>query len=122
MDALAFHPYPLKPLGTPGERFTGTMAEVRRAMARKGDRGRRIWITEVGLPVGAGATPEEQARTLQALYNRLAADGDVDAVLFHTLLDELEETGFGSGFGWLVADPDGKPHPRPVYREFARRG
>lgn len=118
MDAVAFHPYPLAPLGSSEERLTRTMAELRRALRRNGDAGRPIWITEVGLPVGAGVSREEQARALREIYDRLAADRDVEAVLFHTLLDGPGATGAGSGFGWLVDGPGGIA-PRPVYREFA---
>ena len=121
MDAVSFHPYPLEPLASRDERFTKTMAELRRIIARNGDRGRRIWVTEVGLPLSATVTPAQQGRSLREIYDRLAADRKVDAVLFHTLLDGPEPSGPGYGFGWLEWRPAGGVHSRPVYREFARR-
>jgi hypothetical protein len=122
MDAISFHPYPLAPLGSAEERFTASMFELRRAVRRNGDGGRPIWVTEVGLPVGGGVTPAEQARTMRGVYSRLAAAGDVDAVVFHTLLDGSGATGTGTGFGWLQGGGADEPVPRLVYRRFARQG
>ena len=52
MDGLAFHPYPIEPLGAHGERFDETMGRLRRALRAGGAGNEPIWITEVGLPVG----------------------------------------------------------------------
>jgi hypothetical protein len=120
MDAVSFHPYPLEPVPSEGERFTTTMAELRRAIARNGDRERPVWITEVGLPVSAEISPAEQARSLRAIYDLFAADGDLDAILFHTLLDGPGASGPGTGFGWLEGGGVVEPVARPVYRSFAR--
>ena len=114
MDGLAFHPYPIEPLRSDGERFTRTMAEVRR-LARD-----PIWITEVGIPVGSGVSEADQADTIRGIYERLGRDPSVEAVVFHTLLEAREEAGEGSGFGWLVPEGD-ELIPRPVYGEFETR-
>ena len=120
MDAIAFHPYPIAPLGSEGERFTSTMSELRRTMRAAGERGEPIWVTEVGVPVGSEASAADQAQTTRAIYDRLSADGDVAAVIFHTLLEGEADSGSGSGFGWLVPGEDGAaPVPRPVYEDFA---
>ena len=119
MDALAFHPYPVAPLGTEGERFTSSMERLRETKNDAREEDEPIWVTEVGLPVGGGVSPEDQARTMAGIYERLAADRDVDAVIFHTLL-EGTDAGAGDGFGWLVVGEDGEISPRPVFRTFAR--
>ena len=119
MDGLAFHPYPIAPLGEPGERFTETMARLRRAL-RVADAGDEpIWVTEVGLPVGGDVGLRDQERTLAAIYDRLSADPDVVAVVFHTLLEGDSEAGAGNGFGWVEAGADGIER-RPVFERFAR--
>jgi polysaccharide biosynthesis protein PslG len=114
MDGLAFHPYPVEPLGSDRERFTRSMADARR-LARD-----PIWVTEVGLPVTDGISEGEQATTSRAIYDRLADTPGVRAVIFHTLVEAREEAGEGTGFGWLV--PEGEELvPRPVWEEFAGR-
>jgi hypothetical protein len=122
MDAVSFHPYPVEPLASSEERFTGSMAALRRALRRNGDGARPIWVTEVGLPLSTEVSPAEQSRTLRRIYGRLAAAGHVEAVLFHTLLEGLETAGSGTGFGWLEVGGDGEPVPRLVYREFGGGG
>ena len=114
MDGLAFHPYPVAPLGTDGERFTRSMAEAR-ALARE-----PIWVTEVGIPVGGEVDEAEQAATVRGIYDRLAGDRRIRALIFHTLVEAREEAGEGSGFGWLVPTGDDL-EPRPAFEEFAGR-
>lgn len=118
MDAISFHPYPVEPLPSGEERFTRSMAALRRTQGRNGDGGREIWVTEVGLPVSAEVTPAEQSATLRRIYGRLAAAGDVEAVLFHTLLEGLEAAGSGTGFGWIERGGRGELVPRPAYLEL----
>jgi hypothetical protein len=77
-----------------------------------------VWVTEVGLPVGSGASPGEQARTITEIYRDLEADRSVVAAIFHTLLEGESEAGAGDGFGWVVPAEDGI-EPRPVYQRFA---
>ncbi len=119
MDAVAFHPYPIAPLGAEGERFGETMNELRQVKNGAREVGEPVWVTEVGLPVGAEVSPEEQARTLVGIYERLSRDPDVEAVIFHTLL-ESSGPAAGEGFGWLVEE-GGEITPRPVYEAFQTR-
>ena len=118
MDGLAFHPYPIAPLGSPGERFRSTMAELRRTMRAAGEGGEPIWVTEVGLPVEPGISEADQARTMRGIYGRLAAAPDVEAVIFHTLLDDADASADAGSFGWIKRGEDGDLEPRPVYEEF----
>jgi hypothetical protein len=118
MDGIAFHPYPIEPLGSPGERFGDTMARLRRVLARGDAEELPIWVTEVGLPVRGQIGAEDQERTLAGIYSRLSAQADVVAVVFHTLLEGEERHGAGSGFGWVVPTDEGID-PRPVFERFA---
>jgi polysaccharide biosynthesis protein PslG len=112
MDGLAFHPYPVEPLGSDASRFNRSMAAVRR-LARE-----PIWVTEVGIPVGGAVTEAQQSATMREIYERLSRDPRVRAAVFHTLVEAREEAGEGSGFGWLTFAGD-ELEPRPVYDEFA---
>ena len=120
MDGIAFHPYPIEPLGADGERFTETMTRLGRALRAAGAGDEPIWVTEVGLPVGGPVDPGDQARTMSGIYQRLGTDPDVVAVIFHTLLEGESEAGGGDGFGWVVPEDD-EFTLRPVYEEFAAR-
>jgi hypothetical protein len=121
MDGLAFHPYPIGPLGSRRERFESTMNRMRRALRASGEEDVPIWITEVGLPVGTDADEQDVARTMTGIYEQLATDPRVQAVIFHTLLEGESAAGAGEGFGWLVRGEDGGVDARPVYERFAER-
>jgi hypothetical protein len=129
MDALSIHPYPLYPLRDPRELFDPSMRRARALAARYDGRGvRHLWITEVGAPTapvgpasGPALTPDQQAGTLLGIYRRADAATDVDAVMFHTLIDPNELIPGSPGFGWLVpADEAGDFSPKPTYCAFAR--
>lgn len=121
MDGLSFHPYPIEPIGSPGERFTESMARLRKALRGVGSGAVPIWITEVGLPVSAGISPADQARTMRAIYRRLGEDPRIEAVVFHTLLEGESESGSGDGFGWLVPSGSGAMVARPAYKWLSER-
>lgn len=121
IDGLAFHPYPIAPYPSARERLTETMAALRRTMRAAGEGGEPIWVTEVGLPIGAELNEGEQAEALTGIYDALAAEPDVSAVVFHTLLEGQAASGSASGFGWLVLGEDGALSPRPVYKAFEAR-
>ncbi|MBA2506792.1 MAG: hypothetical protein H0V29_12770, partial [Thermoleophilaceae bacterium] len=127
MDAVAIHPYPIVPLTDPRERFHPAMSGLRATMARNGDAGRRVWVTEVGLatgPVlGGGAiTEDDQAATLEAITAELARAADVEVIVFHTLLQPLAgDTGGSPGFGWVIPAANGTFRRSRVYCDFARR-
>lgn len=120
MDGLSFHPYPLRALGSTGERFGQTMWRLRQVIRRAGDRDRPLWITEVGIPVGEPGALTEQAQTMEGIYDRLAQDKAVEAVVFHTLLERPGDIASGTGFGW-IEPRDSDLFPRPVYCRFAAR-
>lgn len=124
MDAVSVHPYPTQPLGAPTESFTPAMAaarSIRDGAPRWPD---RIWVTETGiatLPGSSFSTPvseAEQERTLTGIYAQLSQAGDVDAVLFHTLVDPGFEVPGGPGFGWVATPVEGLT-TKPVYCRFA---
>ena len=121
MDGLAFHPYPIGPLGSRRERFESTMTRLDQALRAAGEADMPIWVTEVGLPVGSDADEEDVARTMTGVYERLAADPRVQAVVFHTLLEGESAAGAGEGFGWLVRGEDGSVEARAVYDRFSER-
>jgi hypothetical protein len=121
MDALAFHPYPIAPLGSPGERFSETMARLRRAMRTAGEGGEPVWVTEVGLPIGPEIRAVDVARTIDGIYARLSGEPEIEAVVFHTLLEGESAAGGGDGFGWLVPAGGGELEARPVYERFSAR-
>jgi hypothetical protein len=126
MDAVSIHPYPTAPLDAETEQFQPALDVTRSVAARAADWPQHIWVTETGIatPPGAAFSPpvseEVQATTNREIYRRLDAAGDVDAVLFHTLVEpDPALIPGGSGFGW-VGLPDAGLPPKPVYCAFAR--
>jgi len=119
MDGLSFHAYPGYPPGSgKPERFHETLATVRSLVATRDYAGRRLWADEVGAALSGTYVPyseSQQASELLSHYEELAQGPDVDAVMFHTLID-------GGNWGWLKPrDSEGRIYPRPVYCAFARR-
>jgi hypothetical protein len=78
----------------------------------------RLWVTETGIGLAtSGVTQAQQAATLPAIYDAIAAmpQRDVDVVVFHTLVQSSGTLNYG--IGQLVADADGLPQflPAPAY-------
>ena len=128
MDALSLHAYPTAALDEETEQFEPALEEVRSFAANTENWPQRLWITETGMatPPGAAFSPpvseEVQASTNLEIYERLDAEGDVDAVLFHTLVEpDPALIPGGSGFGW-VSSPDTGLQPKLVYCAFASLG
>ncbi len=127
MDALSVHPYPVYPLDDPRELFSPTMATVRSIAARyEGPEGPRLWVTELGAvtppvgPTGFPFSPAQQAGTLLGIYQRLNRAPDVDAVIFHTLIEPTAAIPGPPGFGWVLPrDPADNFYPKPAYCAFA---
>lgn len=78
------------------------MGAARRVLKTHGNADKPLWVTEAGFTTsGAGRVDEgEQARRLLTTYRTLRAAPDVDAVIFHTLVDpggapDDPEAGFG---------------------------
>jgi hypothetical protein len=120
MDALGFHTYA-------GGLFLGAGSVIERSLGRIrgvrdsfGDSAKPLWITESGLSVTDPAIPlseTQQASGLAAVYRKLAAMRDVEAIVFHTLLSANRgpahpETGYG------VLRTNGSP--RPAFCAIAR--
>jgi hypothetical protein len=140
MDALSLHPYDIRfsgpdaGFGNPMLARAGRHAEqwafdegidaVRRAMARNGDRRRKIWLTEFGYAtcpaepycVSAGAT----AGWLRNSFRLAARRSHVAVAMAYTLRDlPGESTNWEHHFGLLNSDFTPKPAFRAV-RETLR--
>jgi hypothetical protein len=117
MDGLSFHAYPVYPRSSGrADEFHKTMSTVRSLVAARDSAGRRLWPDEMGAALSQTSQPfteHEQSADLLSDYRELDGAGDVDAVLFHTLIDDNE-------WGWLKPrDSQGHVYPRPVYCAFA---
>lgn len=116
MDALSIHAYPVVGIGEAGDQFTAALSVSRELLPD----GMRIWVTEVGATTASGAfvpkvSPVEQATEMARVYETLAAADDVDAVLYHTLVDPQGSVPGGTGFGFFTAPDDaGEVSPKPV--------
>jgi hypothetical protein len=122
-DAIGVHPYtePGPGLPTPGtDRFRTQVSAIRAVRDGQGDRGRPLWITELGFATGmpaqtkgvAGAQPQvserEQADGLIALYDAAARMPDVKLFLAYRIKDDADSP-FERGFGVLRSDWTPKP-------------
>lgn len=126
MDGVSAHVYPTAPLDSSRQQFDPAMDVVREVAAESEDWPSRIWITEVGIatPPGAAWSPpvseQAQEKVLGEIYASLDASDDVDAVLWHTLVEpDPAKVPGGTGFGWLALPQDGL-EPKLVYCSFAR--
>lgn len=110
MDAVSFHPYPFSTdVTSPTSLFQQEFAQVRRTRDYYAP-GQRLWVTETGIGLLTSlVTPEQQAATLPAIYDTIAAmpQHDVDVVVFHTLVQS--SGGLNYGLGQLVPDAAGNP-------------
>ena len=125
MDAVSIHPYPTAPLDAETEQFEPALDVTRSIAETVDDWPQRIWVTETGIatPPGAAFSPpvseEVQAATNLDIYERLDSASDVDAVLFHTLVEpDPALIPAGTGWGWVGLPDDGLP-PKLVYCAFA---
>jgi hypothetical protein len=118
MDVVSFHPYPFSTdVTSPTSLFQQEFAQIRRTRDYYAP-GQRLWVTESGIGLAtSGVTQDQQAATLPAIYDTIAAmpQHDVDVVVFHTLVQS--SGGLNYGIGQLVADANGNPLfvPTPAY-------
>ena len=109
MDAISMHAYGGSEVT--GGRAVQEVGSVRAWRDSAGISSTPIWITETGATTtGSGSVTEVvQASMVETLNRRLAAERDVEMLLFHTL---LEPTMYGSGnreTGFGVLRPDFTP-------------
>jgi hypothetical protein len=118
MDGLSFHPYPNSPRDSGRADTFHEMLQTVRSLVASRDPGRRLWPDEVGAGIGGAVayfTEEQQSSDLLAVYRELDEAPDVDAVVFHSLIDDNE-------YGWLKPrNSAGHVYPRPVYCAFVDR-
>lgn len=118
MDVVSFHPYPYSTDVTSSTSlFQQEFAQIRKTRDYWAP-GQRLWVTETGIGLlTSGVTQAQQAATLPAIYDAVAAmpQHDVDVVVFHTLVQSSGALNYG--IGQLVADASGNPQfvPTPAY-------
>ena len=116
MDVFSFHPYP----HIPGH-VDRTLAEARTERARAGDEETPLWVTETGWSTSGAGDPhwpvswvvseQEQADRLVALHRKLMAEPDVEAVMFHTLIEPEGDPSASAGPGYGIVRGDLSPKP-----------
>jgi hypothetical protein len=122
MDALSFHPYP---------HATGlldrTFADVRAVRDAYGDDSTPLWVTETGWttsgqqsswPSSWILSEQDQATALVGLYTKISAMPDVEALMFHTLVEPKGDSLTNSGVGYGIVRGD--LTPKPAYCALAR--
>ncbi len=121
VDAFNVHLYPQVSAGGAAPTEVRGLDEARAVLAAHGEEGARIWVTEIGVPAGDAVSRDQQAAALLALYEQLERAPDLDAALFHTLVEPNALIIGGDGYGWVSQrDAAGRFHPFPVYCAFAR--
>lgn len=114
VDAVNVHVYPSSAGDDPSAVLERILGATRAAIEGGGDATPRIWITELGVATGPEVTREAQAAQLTTYYDLLDRAPDVDAVLFHTLVEPNSRIVGGDGYGWVAhrnAAGDFLPHP-----------
>ena len=109
MDGLSVHAYP--------QLLDQTLAQVRAIRDAAGDSRRKLWLTETGYtttgaksttwPAWWAVSENQQATGLVALHDRLTAMSDVEAVLFHTLLEPRGDRARTPGPGYGIVREEG---------------
>jgi hypothetical protein len=123
MDAVSFHPSPVIPDFT-REVSTRTFEQVQRVVGEFGEAGRRRLIpSEVGAstthtdPVQR-FTEDQQLNWMIRSYQTAAFYDNVDAIVFHTLIEPY--SALDQGYGWVRRKSTaGVFWPKPAYCGFA---
>jgi hypothetical protein len=118
MDALSFHPYPYGVELGAGSSFAKAFEDVRETLARYGESGRHLWVTEAGIPsTGDFAVgEEEQAALLVRLVRRVATMPDVDGLFLHRLVPPANEPPGSTEQGYALFRSTAEPfQPKPAY-------
>jgi hypothetical protein len=120
IDAVNVHVYPASAGDDPRRALGRVLGATREVIGRAGADSRRIWLTELGVATGAGVSRGAQAEQLATYYAELDRIPDVDAVLFHTLVEPNSLIIGGDGFGWVTQrNAAGDFLPHPVFCRFA---
>ncbi|RME30396.1 MAG: hypothetical protein D6806_00280, partial [Deltaproteobacteria bacterium] len=96
------------------------LADVREVLEANGDGDKPLWITEIGWPVHAAVSEQQQAMYLSRAY-LLALSAGVEKICWYTLEDEPGHVvEFEDTFGLLPHDDDPTdgtvPEPKPSWR------
>ena len=127
-DALAYHPYPY-PFTAPELEVPvrgsvlSAAGELRAVLARNGDGGKPLWITEIGWPTNdrSYGVPERKQAQYVARMQAASFAQRLPVLTFFAYGDGQDPSGFDqeSAFGFFRADGS----PKPAYRAlgtFAR--
>lgn len=126
MDALGIHPY-----APTGEIDTlRWIVDGMRSVRDRAGAGRiPLWVTEIGLTTTGSRTGQlyadeaRQAEGLAATYRELRSAPDIGRVIFHTLIDPLDDPANPeAGFGIVRGDLSRKPAYCALRREVGIRG
>lgn len=131
IDGLATNAFPHSLNFGAGGLLAETFQDIREEQDQAGDDS-PIWVTETGIQGGFGFPWDEVTRA-QAdlrLYNRLTSIPDVAAVLFHRIIEPVENDPFNAfefSLAWLhyVQPPQPQTQadpapPKPVYCMFTQ--
>jgi hypothetical protein len=109
-DGVGIHPFPFFADDAVGK-VRQVIRKTRRITRRAGGRGKRIWVTEVGVSTAPpdNYTLRGQARTLGRIYDALARMRDVASIIVHKFEDD--PGGTRREAGWGVTNANGSPKP-----------
>lgn len=125
-DIAGIHYYPTRPLV---RRVRGVAREARHLLNAHGDRGKPLWLTEIGLatrppstPSGFGGDTDERshARFVRDLYRHVPAE----AIFYYQLRDSAIHDARGHVLKrvyWGLSDRDGVRR-KPAYEAFRAAG
>lgn len=116
-DGIAVHPYtyPVLPTGTPQRAIDGfkDLPGLRAVMAKHGDGGKKIWITEFGAPTGTApwaVSDNAQATALLQARRQVAKWDWAGPLIYYELVDGgTDPTDAEQNFGVLRQDLSPKP-------------
>jgi hypothetical protein len=142
-DAIGFHPYAFKanngkaPQEGPeeGKEVNQVRIKIRNAIVRvrkklehlKGAEGKKLWISEVGWPVGVGdnahpfVTQNVQAKLLRSVFSTIkkrAIPWKVENVFYFNYRDAEKGTREASKWDFNMGLLDSEGNPKPAFEAF----
>lgn len=129
IDGVAVNMFPHSNLYGANTLLASSFQDVRQAQATAGDDS-KIYVTETGLPSGFDFpyTELDRAIALFRLYNRLMTMPDVAGVIFHRIIEPVDNNPveLEIGYAWMKFAPPPQPQtqaaapePKLVYCLFA---